>query len=139
MPSVTISINGKNHTAREGSTILEACADAGVDIPVLCYHPRLRIAGNCRVCCVEVEGCKTLMPACVTPITPNMVVRTDSPGVIQARRTIVDLLLAAHNCDCLVCDEAGNCQLQKMAYELGLDRRSRAFLGCDEDLPDLDV
>ena len=138
MHTVTINVDGKDYSVREGATIHEACGEAGIHIPVLCYHPRLKIAGNCRVCCVEVEGCRTLMPACVTPVTPNMVVRTDSPKVLQARKTIVDLLLAAHNCDCLVCDAAGACELQKMAYDLGLDRRSRAFYVCDDELPEVD-
>lgn len=138
MPNVTIRINGSEWTVREGSTILEACTGIGVEIPVLCYHPRLKIAGNCRVCCVEVEGCRTLMPACVTPVTPNMVIHTDSDRVLQARKVIVDLLLSAHNCDCMVCEAAGACELQKIAYNLGLDARSRVFCSCDDEMPDTD-
>lgn len=138
MPQITICINGREHSVREGVTILEACQAAGIRIPVLCHHPKLRIAGNCRLCVVEVEGWKTLQPACVTPVIPNMVIRTDTPRVVTARRTIVDLLLAAHDCDCLVCEAAGRCELQKLAYEYGLDRRSRAFIGDEDYLSDLD-
>lgn len=139
MNSVNITINGKDFEVREGSTILGACGEAGIHIPILCYHPKLKIAGNCRLCCVEVEGCRTLQPACVTPITPNMVVRTDSPKVMQARRVIVNLLLSSHNCDCLVCEAAGACELQKAAYEMGLDVRSRQFFTYVDDLPDVDT
>ena len=138
MPSINININGRDFSVREGTTILGACSEAGIHIPVLCYHPRLKIAGNCRLCCVEVEGMRTLQPACVTPITPGMVVKTDSPRVMRARKTIVNLLLAAHNCDCLVCEAAGACELQKAAYELGLDVRSRQFFTFDDDLPEID-
>lgn len=132
MPFITINIDGREQSVQEGVTVLEACKAAGIRIPVLCYHPKLRLAGNCRLCVVEVEGWKTLQPACVTPITPNMVVKTDTARVRSARRTIVDLLLASHDCDCLVCEAAGRCELQKLAYEYGLDRRSRSFIG-DED------
>jgi formate dehydrogenase alpha subunit len=139
MPSIQVHINGKDVSVRESTTILAACESAGVHIPVLCNHPRLKIAGNCRLCCVEVEGYRTMQPACVTPVTPGMIIRTDSPAVMQARRTIVNLLLASHNCDCLVCEAAGACELQKAAYELGLDVRSRQFFQTDYDLPEVDA
>lgn len=127
MHTISVSINGKEANVIEGSTILDACEQAGIKIPSLCYHPKLDICGNCRVCVVEVEGWKTLVPACVTPITPNMVISTHSEKVMESRKVLVDLLLASHNCDCLVCDVAGNCELQNLAFELGLDERTRSF------------
>ncbi len=127
MHKISVIINGKEANVIEGSTIMEACELIGIKIPSLCYHPKLEICGNCRVCVVEVEGWKTLLPACSTPITPNMVIKTHSEKVLESRKIIVELLLAAHNCDCLVCDMAGNCELQDLAYELGLDKRSRRF------------
>ncbi|MCK5786093.1 MAG: formate dehydrogenase subunit alpha [Candidatus Sabulitectum sp.] len=127
MSEVTITIDGNRCSVPNDSTILEACLDAGIDIPRLCYHNKLESAGNCRVCVVEVDGMKTLPPSCVTPVSENMVVSTRSPAVIQARTVMVNLLLAAHNCDCLVCEAAGNCELQDLAYKLGIDNRSRMF------------
>lgn len=97
MHSVTVKINGRDYSVKEGATILESCREIGVDIPTLCYHPDLSVAGNCRLCVVEVEGWRTLVPACVTPITPNMVVRTDSPRVRRTRKLLLELLLANHN------------------------------------------
>ncbi len=124
MHSVTININGKEYNAEEGSTILAACKDIGIEVPTLCYHPDLSTAGNCRVCVVEVEGWNTLVPACVTPITPNMVVRTDSPKVRRTRKLLLELILADHNNNCPECERNGNCELQSLAerYNIRLNR-----------------
>jgi formate dehydrogenase alpha subunit len=138
MHFISIRINGQQYSIREGATILEACQEAGIDVPTLCHHPKVNISGNCRVCVVEVEGWKTLAPACVTPIIPNMTVRTHSPRVVESRIVVVNLLLAAHNCDCLVCDAAGDCELQDLAYDLGIDRRSRMFDSFDRHLEIVD-
>ncbi|MCD4707510.1 MAG: [FeFe] hydrogenase, group A [Candidatus Sabulitectum sp.] len=124
MHSVIVNINGKDFNAKEGATILQACKDLGIDVPTLCYHPDLSIAGNCRVCVVEVEGWNTLVPACVTPITPNMVVRTDSPRVRRTRKLLLELILADHNNNCPECGRNGNCELQSLAerYNIRLNR-----------------
>lgn len=124
MHSVIVNINGKDSNAKEGATILQACKDLGIDVPTLCYHPDLSIAGNCRVCVVEVEGWNTLVPACVTPITPNMVVRTDSPRVRRTRKLLLELILADHNNNCPECGRNGNCELQSLAerYNIRLNR-----------------
>lgn len=124
MHSVTVNINGRDYSVKEGATILESCRELGVDIPTLCYHPDLSLAGNCRLCVVEVEGWRTLVPACVTPITPNMVVRTDSPRVRRTRKLLLELLLANHNNNCPECERNGNCELQALAerYNIRLNR-----------------
>ncbi len=121
MPNVTITINGKEMSVREGVTILEACRAAGIHVPTLCYHPDLTIAANCRICLVEVEGWKTLQTACSTPVSPSMVIRTGSPKVRRARRGVMELLLAAHNTNCPECVRNGNCELQTIAEDMGID------------------
>lgn len=121
MPNITITINDRETSVREGVTILEACTAAGIDIPTLCYHPDLAVAGNCRICVVEVEGWKTLQPACATPVAPNMVVRTGTARVRKARRAVMELLLAAHDTNCPECERNGNCELQKIAEDMGID------------------
>lgn len=115
MPNISVSINGVTTSVREGVTILDACKTAGVDIPTLCYHPDLSLAGNCRMCLVEVEDWRTLAIACVTPVTPNMVISTHSEKVRHARRTVLKLLLAAHNVNCPECERNNNCELQELA------------------------
>jgi len=115
MPNISVTINGTSRSVREGVTILEACQIAGVEIPTLCYHPDLSLAGNCRMCLVEVEGWKTLAIACVTPVTPNMVIHTHSKKVRHARRTVLKLLLASHNVNCPECERNTNCELQALA------------------------
>ncbi|MBN2586005.1 MAG: iron hydrogenase small subunit [Candidatus Fermentibacteraceae bacterium] len=115
MPNISVTINGVTRSVREGVTILEACETAGVEIPTLCYHPDLSLAGNCRMCLVEVEGWRTLAISCVTPVTPNMKIRTHSKKVRHARRTVLKLLLAAHNVNCPECERNKNCELQELA------------------------
>lgn len=121
MPVASVTINGRKLDFPEGTTILDACRQAGIEVPVLCHHPDLSIAGNCRICLVEVEGWKTLQTACSTPITPNMVISTSSPRVRRARRTVLELLLAAHNSNCPECVRNGNCELQSLAEHMGID------------------
>jgi NADH-quinone oxidoreductase subunit G/[NiFe] hydrogenase diaphorase moiety small subunit/NADP-reducing hydrogenase subunit HndD len=117
MPNVTVTINDRKIDVREGVTILEAARSAGIEIPTLCYHPDITIAGNCRMCVVEVEGWRTLSAACVTPVTPNMVIRTNSPRVRRARKSTLQLLLASHNSNCPECERNGNCELQDLAEQ----------------------
>ncbi|MDM7993724.1 MAG: NADH-dependent [FeFe] hydrogenase, group A6 [Candidatus Fermentibacter sp.] len=121
MPNVTIHIDGREMSVREGVTILDACKAAGIHVPTLCYHPDLTIAGNCRICLVEVEGWKTLQTSCSTPVAPNMVIRTGSTRVRKARRTVMELLLARHNSNCPECVRNGNCELQTIAEDMGID------------------
>jgi NADP-reducing hydrogenase subunit HndD len=127
MPNVSININGRDLSVREGVTILDACKAAGIPVPTLCHHPDLTIAGNCRICVVEVDGWKALAPACATPVTPNMVVRTGSAKARKARRAVMELLLASHNSNCPECIRNGNCELQSLAEGMGIDLNRYAF------------
>ena len=104
----------------EGTTILEAARRVGVRIPTLCYLEGLQAIGACRVCLVEVEGAKTLVPSCVTPVTEGMKVKTNSRRVREARRTVVELLLSDHDGDCQTCERNDDCELQALARELGI-------------------
>jgi len=105
---VKIIINGKEVEAPSGSTVLQAADIAGINIPRLCYDPDLSPMGACRMCVVEVKGNRLLPAACVTPVSPGMVVETESPAVIEARKTILELLIANHPLDCMTCDKMGN-------------------------------
>jgi NADH dehydrogenase/NADH:ubiquinone oxidoreductase subunit G len=111
-------------SGRPGQTILELAQANGVDIPTLCHHADLSPLGACRVCVVEVEGSRTLVGSCHTPITEGMVIHTHSPKVLASRKVIVELLLASHSGACYMCDKANMCELRKIAAELdvGLPR-----------------
>ena len=124
MEKITVTINGSEVRGGEGMTILEFARENGIDIPTLCYYEGLAPIGACRVCVVEVEGSRTLVASCHTPITPGMVIHTHSPKVIETRRVIVELLLASHPDVCIVCDKANMCELRKVAtdLEIGLPR-----------------
>ncbi len=120
MPDTELTINGTRVTGREGATILEVARANGIDIPTLCYHEKLAPIGECRLCVVEVEGSRLLVASCHTPIAPGMVVQTHSPKVIEARRVVVELMLASHPESCLVCDKANVCELRQLAADLGV-------------------
>lgn len=116
MQRVKLIINGKEVEAPVGSTILEAAELVGVDIPRLCYDPDLSPLGACRLCVVEVKGNRLLPASCVTPVTEGMEVQTESPAVIEARKTILELLVANHPLDCMTCDKMGDCRLADYCY-----------------------
>ena len=111
-------------SGREGMTILEVAKENGIDIPTLCYIEGLPPIGACRLCVVEVEGSRTLVGSCHTPITEGMVVHTHSPKVLATRKILVELMLASHPDSCLICDKANICELRKIAadLEVGLPR-----------------
>ena len=117
---IPVTLNGNKVNARPGMTILELAQENGVDIPTLCYTPELPPIGVCRLCVVEVEGSRTLVASCHTPVAPNMVIHTHSPKVLKTRRMIVELLLSRHPDVCLVCDKANRCELRKIAADLGI-------------------
>ena len=117
---ITLTINGSQVSAREGMTILEVAKENGVDIPTLCYIPDLPPVGDCRICVVEVEGSRTLVGSCHTPIAEGMVVYTHSPKVLKTRKILVELMLASHPDSCLVCDKANICELRKIAADLDI-------------------
>lgn len=124
MVEVTVTIDGSPVSGREGMTILELAQEIGIDIPTLCYISDLPPTGACRVCVVEVEGSRTLVGSCHTPITAGMVIYTHSPKVLETRRVIVELLLASHCGSCFMCEKANLCELRKVAADLdvGLPR-----------------
>lgn len=121
MTLVTLTIDGRKVRVEEGTPILEAAKVAGIEIPSLCYLKDINTTGRCRVCLVEVERAKTLVAACTTPVSNNMVVRTDSEAVRKTRRTVLELMLSNHRTDCLTCEKNGDCKLQQYAYEYGLE------------------
>lgn len=120
MEKVNITIDGQKVQVAKTATILEAASQIGVKIPTLCYHPELRPEGACRVCMVEVEGARTLVASCVYPVNEGMVVRTNSAAIREARKMVVELLLANHPPDCLSCQRNLNCELQSIAGDLGI-------------------
>ena len=114
---INLSINGFPVEIQKGKTILEAADTQGITIPTLCYHKDLCVAGNCRVCVVEVAGQKRLSAACATPVEEGMEILTNSLKVRNSRKHIIELLLAEHNADCTKCYRNGNCELQDLASE----------------------
>ncbi len=118
---IDIRIDGKEFKVEKGTTILEACKMAGINIPTLCYHPDLTVAGICRICVVEIEGMKTLTPACAFQIERPVSVKTNSPKIRKARRINLDLLLSEHYGDCYTCVRNGKCELQSLARDYGID------------------
>ena len=118
---VTVEIDEKKVSVPLGTTILEACHQNQVHIPTLCHHPDLCIAGVCRICVVDVEGMRTLQTACSFPIMSPLKIRTTTPMVRKARRHIIDLLLSEHYGECYSCFRNGNCELQSLAKEYGVD------------------
>jgi predicted molibdopterin-dependent oxidoreductase YjgC len=115
----TIRLNGKNVAFEPGKTILEAARAHGVDIPTLCYLQAADHKGVCRICVVEVEGADRLLPSCATPAVDGMVVETHSERVVEARKSILELLLAHGDHNCLFCHANGDCRLQELVYEHG--------------------
>ncbi len=125
MEMINLTIDNKPLVVKEGTTILDAASSIGIDIPTLC-HMKLHDMnienkpGGCRVCVVEVEGRRNLAPACCTEVAEGMVINTHSIRAINARRTVVELILSDHPADCLVCAKSGNCELQDLAQHLGI-------------------
>ena len=119
--TVNLTIDGVRVGAPRGATIMEAAEKAlGVKIPRLCYHPKLSMQGSCRVCIVDVKGASGYLTACSAQVTEGMEVQTNSPAIRQARRDIVELLLDNHPRACLTCERDANCELQNLAYSLGV-------------------
>jgi predicted molibdopterin-dependent oxidoreductase YjgC len=121
MESVTLTIDGKEVTTASGNTILMAAKQAGIHIPTLCYHPKLPISGACRACVVEVHGRPALVASCAMPVADGMVVSTASERALKARRLVIQLLLSGGEHNCLTCQANGACELQNLAYELGVE------------------
>ncbi len=118
---VDIEIDGRKYNVPYGISILEACRKQNINIPTLCFHPDLCITGSCRMCLVEIEGMRTLQASCSYSITQPIKIHTTSEKVRKARRTILDLMISDHYGECYTCERNGNCQLQKLAKEYGVD------------------
>ncbi|MCL5423353.1 MAG: molybdopterin-dependent oxidoreductase [Nitrospirae bacterium] len=116
---IELTINSKNIKVEPGATILQAAQKNDIFIPNMCYDKRLRPYGGCRLCVVEVEGQKRLFAACSTPAENGMVVHTETPKLHKARKMVLELLLIHHPLDCPICDKAGECQLQDLAFKYG--------------------
>eukprot|EP00879_Flechtneria_rotunda_P019257 GHRR01020224.1.p1 GENE.GHRR01020224.1~~GHRR01020224.1.p1 ORF type:complete len:491 (+),score=161.24 GHRR01020224.1:176-1648(+) len=120
--TIEVFVNDEPVQIAKGSTVLQACDAAGVDIPRFCYHHRLSIAGNCRMCLVEVEKSPKPVASCAMPAGPGMKVKTDTPLVKKAREGVMEFLLINHPLDCPICDQGGECDLQDQAMTFGSDR-----------------
>lgn len=124
---VTLTIDGKKVTVRKLSTVLDAIKKLNISIPTLCHHPDLTPFGGCRLCIVDIKGIARPTTACTTPVSEGMEVITTSPTLEKMRRTTLELLLSDHPDDCRVCERAGDCKLQELAYFYGI--RENHFLG----------
>jgi len=133
MDKVSLTIDGKRVTISKGATVLQAAKSVGISIPHLCYRDDLKATGACRICLVEVEGARTLLPSCSLAVNEGMVVRTNTPRVLGARKLVVELLLSDHPFACMTCEKSGSCKLEKYAYELGV--KSSRFEGEQHHYP----
>jgi NADP-reducing hydrogenase subunit HndD len=131
--TINITIDGEQLHVEAGTTILNAAAKLGINIPTLCHHPDLSLEGACRVCIVQVEGFNHYLTSCSQEVWEGMTVQTNSPQIRQARRDIIELLLDNHPKDCQTCDRDGYCELQRQAYRLGV--RERHFEGKRKHYP----
>ena len=125
MDQVKLTIDGKTVEVPKGTTVYKAAKELGIEIPVLCYMDLKDLnienkPGGCRICSVEIEGRRNLAPSCSTDVAEGMAVRTNSMRVINARRTVMELILSDHPKDCLICPKSGSCDLQNMAIKLGI-------------------
>ena len=125
MDMVNIKINGVSYEVPGNVTILEAAREAGIDIPTLCYLKDINQIGACRMCMVEVKGARSLVAACVYPVNDGMEVFTNSPKVQQSRKMTLELLLSVHERKCLTCERSGNCELQKLCNDMGIEEEDR--------------
>ena len=116
---VTLTIDGRSVSVPAGTNLIEAARTVGIEIPHFCYHPRLSVAGNCRMCLVDIEKVSKSQIACSLKVAPGMVVRTRSEKAVKARQGVMEFLLINHPLDCPICDQAGECVLQEFSYHYG--------------------
>ncbi len=130
MKAILLTIDGQRVSAYEGDTILEAAKRAEIYIPTLCHHPLLSNTGACRMCVVEIEGTgrQNFNSACTTPAQDDMVVRTNTPDIQRMRRMNLELIFSERNHQCPFCEKSGNCDLQALAYRIGMDSVRFPFL-----------
>ncbi|NLF39727.1 2Fe-2S iron-sulfur cluster binding domain-containing protein [bacterium] len=130
MKTILLTIDGTRVSAYEGDTILEAAKRSGIYIPTLCHHPLLKNSGACRMCVVEIEGTgrQNFNSACTTPAADDMVVHTATPDIQRMRRMNLELIFSERNHQCPYCEKSGNCELQAMAYRIGMNQVRFPFL-----------
>ena len=121
VPTVTLTIDGRQTTVPKGTTVLEAAKAMGIHIPTFCWHPKLKPMGSCRMCYVQIEKMPKLAVSCATEAMDGMVVYTDSDEVKQGRRAIIEFILMNHPRDCPTCDKGGECDLQDLTFAHGID------------------
>ncbi|WP_243007289.1 NADH-dependent [FeFe] hydrogenase, group A6, partial [Anaerotruncus sp. AF02-27] len=134
MEMVNIKINGMPLSVPKNSTILEAARSAGIQIPTLCYLKEINEIGACRICVVEVKGARTLVTACVYPVSEGMEITTNSQKVFEARKTTLELILSTHKKECLTCVRADNCELQKLCHDFKVDDQDK-YAGINPTYP----
>ena len=118
-----ITINNQVREVQEGLTVLEACKTVGINVPTLCYLKDVSSNASCGVCVVEVKGARSLLRSCITPVFEGMEITTNSQRVMESRKVNVELLMANHPQDCLICDRNQNCELQQLTFDLGIDKK----------------
>ncbi|HSS27054.1 MAG TPA: 2Fe-2S iron-sulfur cluster-binding protein, partial [Usitatibacter sp.] len=116
---INLEVDGKAVTVDNGATVMDAATELGIFVPHFCYHKKLTIAANCRMCLVQVEKAPKPLPACATPATEGMKVHTHSDPAIQAQKGVLEFLLINHPLDCPICDQGGECQLQDLTVGYG--------------------
>lgn len=119
---IELCINNKKYTFEKNITVFQACEQAQISIPRFCYHEKLSVAGNCRMCLVEIEKSPKPVASCAMPIAQGMVIFTDTPLVKKAREAVLEFLLINHPLDCPICDQGGECDLQDITLNFGSDR-----------------
>lgn len=119
---ISLTINNKPYEVRANASILQACEEVGIHLPRFCYHEKLSVAGNCRICLVEVEKSPKPVVSCAMPVSKGMVIYTDTPLVKKVRESVIEFLLINHPLDCPICDQGGECDLQDETLQFGSDR-----------------
>lgn len=120
--TIEVIIDGHPVQVQKGSSLIQACEQVGIQVPRFCYHERLSVAGNCRMCLVEIEKAPKPVAACAMPAAPGMKIFTNSPIVKKAREGVMEFLLVNHPLDCPICDQGGECDLQDQSMYFGSDR-----------------
>src|SRR5438552_14284390 len=118
-PLVTVIIDGKEAQVPRGTLLVEAAKQAGIEIPIFCYHPKLKPVGACRMCLVDIEKMPRLQTACTTPVSEGMIVHSRNDRASAAQKGVIELLLVNHPLDCPICDKGGECPLQDNTFKFG--------------------
>ncbi len=134
---VTLTIDGKEVKVKKFTTVLQAAKQIGIDIPTLCYLKEINAVGDCRMCIVEIEGRRGYIPSCIQMVEEGMVVHTNTPELMEARKMMLDLILSNHPQDCLTCIRSGNCELQKLAIQFNMENIEYAGERIERKIDDL--